>query len=72
MNRIWSWIDALARAVIRLIARVSPKLGGLCERLWSNTEIIAYLFAGVATTVVNYVVYFLATRVAGLGVMGGT
>ena len=37
MNRIWSWIDALARAVIRLIARVSPKLGGLCERLWSNT-----------------------------------
>lgn len=72
MNRIWSWIDALARAVIRLIARVSPKLGGLCERLWSNTEMIAYLFAGVATTVVNYVVYFLATRMAGLGVMGGT
>ena len=72
MNRIWSWIDALARAVIRLIARVSPKLGGLCERLWSNTEMIAYLFAGVATTVVNYVAYFLATRVAGLGVMGGT
>ena len=72
MNRIWSWIDALARAVIRLIARVSPKLGGLCERLWSNTVMIAYLFAGVATTVVNFVVYFLATRVAGLGVMGGT
>ena len=72
MNRIWSWIDALARAVIRLIARVSQKLGGLCERLWSNTEMIAYLFAGVATTVVNYVVYFLATRMAGLGVMGGT
>ena len=72
MNRIWSWIDALVRAVIRLIARVSPKLGGLCERLWSNTEMIAYLFAGVATTVVNYVAYFLATRVAGLGVMGGT
>ena len=72
MNRIWSWIDALARAVIRLIARVSPKLGGLCERLWSNTEMVAYLFAGVATTVVNYVVYFLATRMAGLGVMGGT
>ena len=72
MKRIWSWIDALARAVIRLIARVSPKLGGLCERLWNNTELVAYLFAGVATTVVNYVVYYLATRVAGLGVMGGT
>ena len=72
MNKTWSWIDALARAVIRLIARVSPRLGGLCERLWSNTELVAYLFAGVATTVVNYVAYFLATRAGGLGVMGGT
>ena len=72
MNAIWKGIDALARAVIRLIGKVSPKLGGLCERLWNNTELVAYLFAGVATTVVNYVVYFVATRAFGLGVMPGT
>ena len=72
MNAVWKGIDALARAVIRLIGKVSPKLGGLCERLWNNTELVAYLFAGVATTVVNYVVYFVATRVFGLGVMPGT
>ena len=72
MKTIWSLIDALARFVIRLIGRVSPKLGGLCEKLWNNTELVAYLFAGVATTVVNYVVYFLATRMLGLGVMAGT
>ena len=72
MNAIWKAIDALARAVIRLIAKVSPKLGGLCERIWNNTELVAYLFAGVATTVVNYVAYFIATRVFGLSVMPGT
>ena len=33
---------------------------------------MAYLVAGVATTVVNYVVYFIATRMLGLGVMAGT
>ena len=72
MKLIWSWIDALARFVIRLIGKVSPKLGGMCEKLWNNTELVAYLFAGVATTVVNYVVYFMATRWMGLGVMAGT
>ena len=72
MKMIWSWIDALARFVIRLIGKVSPKLGGLCEKLWNNTELVAYLFAGVATTIVNYVVYFMATRWMGLGVMAGT
>ena len=72
MKMIWSWIDALARFVIRMIGKVSPKLGGLCEKLWNNTELVAYLFAGVATTVVNYVVYFMATRMLGLGVMAGT
>ena len=72
MKMIWSWIDALARFVIRLIGKVSPKLGGLCEKLWNNTELVAYLFAGVATTIVNYVVYFAATRWMGLGVMSGT
>ena len=72
MKLIWSWIDALARFVIRLIGKVSPKLGGLCEKLWNNTELVAYLFAGVATTVVNYVVYFMATRWMGMGVMAGT
>ena len=72
MKMIWSWIDALARFVIRLIGKVSPKLGGLCEKLWNNTELVAYLFAGVATTVVNYVAYFAATRWLGMGVMAGT
>ena len=72
MKTIWKWIDALARAVIALIAKVSPKLGGLCEKLWNNTELVSYLFVGVATTVVNYVVYYIATRMLGMGVMAGT
>lgn len=72
MKTIWNLIDALARLVIRLIGKISPKLGGLCEKLWNNTELVSYLFAGVATTVVNYVVYFIATRMLGLGVMPGT
>lgn len=72
MKTIWNLIDALARFVIRLIGKVSPKLGGLCEKLWNNTELVSYLFAGVATTVVNYVVYFIATRMLGMGVMAGT
>ena len=72
MKMIWSWIDALARFVIRLIGKVCPKLGDLCEKLWNNTELVAYLFAGVATTVVNYVAYFAATRYLGMGVMAGT
>ena len=72
MKTIWRWIDALARAVIRLIGRVSPKLGSLCEKLWNNTELVSYLFVGVATTVVNYIVYYLATRVLSMGVMAGT
>ena len=72
MKMIWKWIDALARFVIRLIGKVSPKLGGLCEKLWNNTELVAYLFAGVATTVVNYVVYFIATRWFSLAIMPGT
>ena len=69
---IWKAIDALARFVIALIGKVSPKLGGFCEKIWNNTELVAYLFAGVATTVVNYVVYFIATRMLGMGVMAGT
>ena len=72
MKLIWSWIDALARFVIRLIGKVCPKLGDFCEKLWNNTELVAYLFAGVATTIVNYVVYFMATRWLGMGVMAGT
>ena len=72
MKTIWKGIDALARAVIRLIGRVSPKLGALCEKLWNNTELVSYLFVGVATTVVNYVVYYIATRLLSMGVMPGT
>lgn len=62
MKTIWKWIDALARAVIALIGKVSPKLGGFCEKIWNNTELVSYLFAGVATTLVNYVVYYIVTR----------
>ena len=72
MKTIWNLIDKLARAVIALISKISPKLGGLCEKLWNNTELVSYLFVGVATTVVNYVVYYIATRMLGMGVMGGT
>lgn len=72
MKTIWKGIDALARAVIRLIAKISPKLGALCEKLWNNTELVSYLFVGVATTVVNYVVYYIATRLLSMGVMPGT
>ena len=61
-DTLWGLIDALARAVIGLVKKISPKLGGLCERLWNNTELVSYLFAGVATTVVNYVVYYIVTR----------
>ncbi|MBR5289281.1 MAG: GtrA family protein [Clostridia bacterium] len=62
MKTIWKWIDALARAVIALIGKVSPKLEKLCLKIWNNTELVSYLFAGVATTLVNYVVYFIVTR----------
>ena len=72
MKTIWKGIDALARAVIRLIAKISPKLGARCEKLWNNTELVSYLFVGVATTVVNYVVYYIATRLLSMGVMPGT
>lgn len=72
MKILWTWIDKLARAVIRLIGKVSPKLGDLCEKLWNNTEVVSYLLVGVATTLVNYIVYFLATRGLGLEVMPGT
>ena len=72
MKTIWKGIDWLARAVIGLIAKISPKLGDLCLKLWNNTELVSYLFVGVATTLVNYVMYYLATRPMGLAVMPGT
>jgi len=72
MKTIWKGIDWLARAVIRLIGKLSPKLGEACLKLWENTELVSYLFVGVATTLVNYVAYFLATRTAGLSVIAGT
>ncbi len=72
MHAIWKAIDAFARAVIRLIGRISPKLGGICERVWDNTELVTYLFAGAATTLVNYIVYVIATRLFALDVMPGT
>lgn len=72
MKTIWKGIDALARAVISLIAKISPKLGEMCLSLWENTELVSYLFVGVATTLVNYIVYYLATRMLHLGTMPGT
>ena len=72
MKTIWKGIDWLARAVIGLIAKISPKLGDACLKLWENTELVSYLFVGVATTLVNYVAYFLATRTAGMSAMAGT
>ena len=69
MNMIWNWVDKLARAVIALIAKISPKLGGMCLSLWENTELVSYLFVGIATTLVNYVAYFFATRTFGLAVL---
>ncbi len=69
---LWSGIDRLARAVIGLIARLSPTLGEKCLSLWNNTELVSYLFVGVATTVVNYLVYWFATRILGMTVMPGT
>ena len=33
MKVIWKAIDALARSVIRLIGKVSPKLGEVCLKL---------------------------------------
>lgn len=72
LKTIWKGIDALARAVIRLIGKVSPKLADMCLSLWNNTELVSYLFVGVATTLVNYVMYYLATRPMGLDVMPGT
>ena len=62
MNTIFKWVDALARAVIALIGKVSPKLESFCLKIWNNTELVSYLFAGVATTLVNYIVYFIVTR----------
>ena len=72
MKTIWKGIDWLARAVIGLIAKISPKLGDACLKLWENTELVSFLFVGVATTLVYYVAYFLATRTAGMSVMAGT
>ena len=69
---IWGAIDALARAVIRLIGKVSPKLGGMCEKIWNNTELVAYIFAGAGTTLVNYVAYFVCTRVLSMGTIPAT
>ena len=45
MKTIWKGIDWLARAVIGLIAKISPKLGDACLKLWENTELVSYLFA---------------------------
>ena len=72
MKTIWKGLDWLTRALIVLIAKNSPKMGDACLKLWENTELVSYLFVGVATTLVNYVAYFLATRTAGMSVMAGT
>lgn len=69
---LWNVIDHLARFVISLIGKVAPGLGEKCLTLWNNTELVSYLFAGAATTLVNYIVYWFATRVLGFTTMPGT
>jgi len=72
LELLWKGIDGLARAVIAVLSKISPALGEKCLGLWNNTELISYLFVGLATTVVNYLVYWFATRVLGMTVMPGT
>ena len=72
MKTIWKGIDALARWCIGLIAKIAPGLGKKCLELWNNTELVSYLFVGLATTLVNYVCYWAVTRLFGLTVMPGT
>ena len=36
---LWKGIDGLARAVIGLIAKISPKFGEKCLEIWNNTEL---------------------------------
>ena len=69
---IWRGIDRLARFCIGLLSRLSPRLGEKCLSLWNNTELVTYLFAGVATTLVNYLAYWFGTRVLGMSTMPGT
>ncbi len=69
---LWHGIDVLARAVIGLISKIAPGVGKKCLELWENEELVSYLFVGVATTVVNYVVYVLVTRLGHMTYMAGT
>ena len=71
MKTIWKGIDALARWCIGLIAKIAPGLGKKCLELWNNTEFVSYLFVGGATTGVNVVCYWAATRLLGLDVLPG-
>ena len=69
---IWKGIDRLARFAIRLVGKISPALESKCLKLWNNEELIRYLFAGAATTAVNYFVYWFATRILHFGTLPGT
>ena len=69
---LWDAVDRLVRRIIGWIAKLSPILGEKCLSIWNNTELVCYLFVGIATTAVNYIVYWFATRVTGMHVMPGT
>ena len=62
MKTIWKGIDWLARAVIRLIGKLSPKLGEACLKLWENTELVSYLL--MAGTWVAWVIAVAFSYVA--------
>ena len=69
---LWKTIDAAVRRIIELIAIPFPNLGQKCLSVWSNAELVSYLFVGIATTAVNYIAYWFATRFIGMSVMTGT
>ena len=70
MKTIWKLIDALARAVIALMGKVSPKLGGFCEKLWNNTELVREFVSFITMRLVSFgmelVLMFLTVDILGL------
>ena len=73
MNTIWKWIDALARFVIRMIGKVSPKLGGFCLLFGQQSIQLVYitLLRGGGDGLflpVDHTLTFTTTFLAGAGV----
>jgi len=70
-SALWKVIDTLARAVISLIARVSPKLGEKCLNLWNDTSFVTYVFVGLLTTIVNVIAFWFGTHIHHLDILSG-